>query len=278
SSWRAASKARPWATRCAKRIRPCRKRSCARRTRTSSGGRARTAPSPCPRSSCSSRAPGSSPATAGEPFAVGGVVHDADHDDEALAAVAHDGVEQPPEIGEVLHVEVLDLEALAQRFRHARLLHDLAVEAIGKKDAPKRASAFGDGGAVLVLASLQRREVRLRVPGQDDVLRAQARQRRSPLRIASRIGAEAAGTQMRPLLPSAMLPSCARKPRAALRLCLVVECPHSASRSRSALRLTGPPAERSALRMYSSVARVGLAPGRANRGWGGFAWRGMGYT
>jgi hypothetical protein len=87
---------------------------------------------------------------------------------------------------------------------------------------------------------------------------------RSPLRRMARIFGEAIGTHMAPLLPSATLPSSCKKLRAALRLRRVVRCPQRVSIANSWFRLSGPGASRSANRMYSMVARVGFAPGRAN--------------
>lgn len=92
-------------------------------------------------------------------------------------------------------------------------------EVLGREqDGSQRAGTLRDGRGLRLPAGVERSQVCLRVRTQKDVLRCDARHRRSPLRIASTIEPEAVGTQMRPLLPSAMPPACARKRMAALRL------------------------------------------------------------
>jgi hypothetical protein len=96
--------------------------------------------------------------------------------------------------------------------------------------------------------------------------------------MTSASGGEASGTQIKPLLPSAIVPSAARKSRTALRLCRAIEWDHAASERRMSFRLSGSSAFRRIARMYSIDSRVGFAPGRANSNLGARRSSDMGYT
>ena len=151
------------------------------------------------------------------------------------------------------------------------------MKAVFEQDMPQVASFAGDALRVLCRSRVERPQRFGGSRGDQDLSGTRSAQSRTPLRMISRSCAEAGGTQRIPLLPSATLPSDARKARAAFKLCREVEWPQPASRSRSSLRLIGSPFARKAARMNSIVPRVGLAPGRENSREGGRAAGAMGY-
>src|SRR3989442_3422375 len=154
--------------------------------------------------------------------------------------------------------------------RNPVLLDDLAVKAIRKEDRFEGTNPARNGRRVWVRPRFEIFEGLGGGGRQDDVRGPQAHYSRGPLRIASRSSCGASGTQINPLLPSAIVPWSPRKLTAAFRLCSVVEWPQCPRVARSPLRLTGPLAFCSAARTYSIVSRVGFAPGFAYRGLGAF--------
>jgi len=206
-----------------------------------------------------------------KPSVVRPMVSDFNDDDVTLSAVADDRVEQPPERWQVLHVQIIQAVLVPQCPWDAVLLHDFSMETVREKDGTKGANAPRDRRIGRVSAPVETSET-LRCGGRkNDVSGSKPHYSRGPLRIASRSSCEASGTQMSPLLPSAIIPWSPKKAIAAFRLCRVVEWPHRARVSRSRLRLMGPSAFRRPARTYSMVAKVGFAPGFANLGSGGFA-------
>src|SRR3989475_2369671 len=199
------------------------------------------------------------------------MIHDFDDHDVPLAAIAHDRVEEPPERRQVLHEQVVQPMPVLQGLRYPVSVHALAGKAVGQENRLEGPNPAHNGGRARVRTRLELLE-RLCCRGrQDDVLGPQAHYSLGSLRIASRSSGEASGTQIRPLLPSAIMPWSPRKFTAAFKLCLVVEWPQCPRVTRSRLRLTGPLAFCSAARTYSIVARVGFAPGLAYLGRGAFA-------
>ncbi len=196
------------------------------------------------------------------------MIDDFQHDHEAVATVSTDRVEKPPERGKVFDIQVLDPICALQLLRNRRFPDDLAVKAILEQNSPKTPDFPQDAYGFLIGAVFQGLDRRCGVAAKPNVLGRCPAQRRSPSRMASRIGPFACGTQIKPCFPSAMAPSAARKAIPAFKLCLVVECPQTFSCANRAFRLTGPSLWRNAARISSSVANVGLAPGRAKRGFG----------
>src|SRR5881296_3663315 len=69
-----------------------------------------------------------------KPSIVGPVIHDFDHNDVPLAAIAHDRVEEPPEGGQVLHEQVLQSVPVLQGLRDPVSFHDLAMKAVRQEN------------------------------------------------------------------------------------------------------------------------------------------------
>jgi|GEM_PF-3527702 len=199
-----------------------------------------------------------------EPAIVLPVVDENQHDDVPLGPFMNDCVEQPPERGLLLHIQIRDLVEILQRPRYRCRANHFTVQTILEEDSLELSGPSCDASRTLVGSGLQRAERDGSLGGEFDVPRSGPSQRLGPLRIASRSDSDASGTQISPFDPSATAPSAARNRIAALRLGRDVECPQAASCLRSSFRLIGPSARRSAHRMISTVLRVGLAPGRAN--------------
>src|ERR1700674_3801382 len=206
------------------------------------------------------------------------MVDDFENHDDPIRALMDNRVEQSPERCQVLDKQVLYSVQLDQGPGYGLLPNDFPMKAIFEEDLPQVASSAGYALSFFCRSRIKLPE-RLGCSWRDqDLSCTRSAQSRTPLRMISRSDAEAGGTQRIPLLPSTMLPSDARKARAAFKLCREVEWPQSASCSRSTLRLIGSPFARKAARMNSIVPRVGFAPGRENSREGGRAACAMGYT
>lgn len=79
-----------------------------------------------------------------KPARVSPVVYDLNYYDVRLPVSPHYGVEEPPEVRQVLHVQIFEGVHSLEVVWDSRLSYDLPVEAISKENIPEAPRSFCD--------------------------------------------------------------------------------------------------------------------------------------
>lgn len=78
------------------------------------------------------------------------MIDNLEDNDDSIRAFVHDGVEHPPEGGQVFYEEVLDSVLPNERYWNPGLLDELSVETVIKERQVERSHSPGDALVVLL--------------------------------------------------------------------------------------------------------------------------------